>query len=104
VATGIGSPASARAGFGGWRCPPGRVVESSRWSLPSSPSRAALLEAVGTLRRAGGSGPCPDGSLGSSFGTGRGILWGEEIAARPTYGSPMMALGPLVDKARRLPP
>jgi hypothetical protein len=34
----------------------------------------------------------------------RGILWGEEIATRPTYGSPMRALGPLVDKARRLPP
>jgi signal transduction histidine kinase len=34
----------------------------------------------------------------------RGILWGEEITTRPTYGSPMRALGPLVEKARRLPP
>ncbi len=34
----------------------------------------------------------------------RGILWEEEIAARPTYSSPMRALGPLLDKVRRLPP
>ena len=34
----------------------------------------------------------------------RGIIWGEETAARPPYDSPMRPPGPLLDKVRRLPP